>query len=485
MPLPAGTNPSTLELTGFGFGQTSVPISGDATSFSQLLTDLNLANGDGVSASGSYDAATNTITWTLEAINPATGDIDGSAEGGFLPPDDAAGDGEGYVSFQVDARPGLAAGTRVSAQASIVFDTNAPIATNTWINTIESTAPVATVASLPDIETGPFSVSWSGTTSASPIASYDVYVSTDNGPWTLWQSGVTATSARYPAQAGHLYQFAATATDRLGNTGAIPTTSQAHTTVVSKGYWLVASDGGIFSFGDAHFYGSTGALTLKAPIVGMTATPDGKGYWLVASDGGIFSFGDAHFYGSTGALTLKAPIVGMTATPDGKGYWLVASDGGIFSFGDAHFYGSTGALTLKAPIVGMAVTPDGKGYWLVASDGGIFSFGDAHFYGSTGALTLKAPIVGMTATPDGKGYWLAASDGGIFSFGDAHFYGSTGAFKLAKPIIGLLATPDGEGYQLVASDGGVFDFGNAKFYGSTGAFKLAKPIIGVAANGEP
>jgi hypothetical protein len=75
----------------------------------------------------------------------------------------------------------------------------------------------------------------------------------------------------------------------------------------------VASDGGIFSFGDAPFLGSTGAMTLNKPIVGMAATPDGKGYWLVASDGGIFSFGDAPFLGSTGAMTLNKPIVGMAA----------------------------------------------------------------------------------------------------------------------------------------------------------------------------
>ena len=163
----------------------------------------------------------------------------------------------------------------------------------------------------------------------------------------------------------------------------------------AQGYWLVASDGGVFSFGGAKFWGSTGALHLNQPIVGMAATPDGRGYWLVAADGGIFSFGDAKFWGSTGALHLNQPIVGMAATPDGRGYWLVASDGGIFSFGDAKFWGSTGALTLNQPIVGMAATPDGKGYWLVASDGGIFSFGDAKYAGSMGGVVLNQPIVGM------------------------------------------------------------------------------------------
>ena len=43
------------------------------------------------------------------------------------------------------------------------------------------------------------------------------------------------------------------------------------------------------------------------PVVGMAATPDGKGYWLVGADGGIFSFGDAPFYGSTGGQFISGP----------------------------------------------------------------------------------------------------------------------------------------------------------------------------------
>ena len=85
------------------------------------------------------------------------------------------------------------------------------------------------------------------------------------------------------------------------------------------------------------------ATTAPPPTVGMAATPTGRGDWLVASDGGIFSLGDAGYYGSTGGRVLNRPIVGMAATPSGRGYWLVASDGGIFSFGIARFYGSTGA----------------------------------------------------------------------------------------------------------------------------------------------
>ena len=52
----------------------------------------------------------------------------------------------------------------------------------------------------------------------------------------------------------------------------------------------------------------------------------------MASDGGIFTFGDARFFGSTGNVNLVQPIVGMAPSPLGTGYWLVASDGGIFTF---------------------------------------------------------------------------------------------------------------------------------------------------------
>jgi hypothetical protein len=250
--------------------------------------------------------------------------------------------------------------------------------------------------------------------------------------------------------------------------------------VIGQGYWIVASDGGLFAFGDAKFLGSAGSQSLNKPIVAMTPTPTGLGYWMVASDGGIFAFGDAPFVGSAGALPLTKPIVAMASSPTGRGYWLVASDGGVFTYGDAKFYGATSRLTLSKPIVSIEATPTGKGYWLTASDGGIFSFGDAKFYGSTGDLVLNKPIVAMAPTKTGKGYWLVATDGGIFAYGDATFYGSTGSVPLNKPIVGMTTTPFGKGYWMVASDGGVFAFGDARFLGSTGSVRLNQPIVGLA-----
>jgi len=229
-----------------------------------------------------------------------------------------------------------------------------------------------------------------------------------------------------------------------------------------SGYWLVAGDGGVFSFGNAAFHGSTGGLRLNRPVVGMAATPAGDGYWLVASDGGIFSFG-APFEGSAGGLRLNSPVVGMAPTPSGRGYWLVAADGGIFTYGDAPFLGSMGGVPLNRPVVGMAATPSGRGYWLVASDGGIFTFGDAGFHGSAGGLRLNRPVVGMAAAPSG-GYWLVASDGGIFTYG-APFLGSLPGLGVSAEATGMAPTRTGGGYLVVTAPGSVHSFGDAPQFG--------------------
>lgn len=64
-------------------------------------------------------------------------------------------------------------------------------------------------------------------------------------------------------------------------------------------------------------------------MVGIAGTTDTKGYWLAGSDGGVFSFGDAKFYGYLPSLHIVpvSPIVGIVSTSDSKGYWLVSTDG--------------------------------------------------------------------------------------------------------------------------------------------------------------
>lgn len=201
---------------------------------------------------------------------------------------------------------------------------------------------------------------------------------------------------------------------------------------------------------------------LNAPLVGLASTRSRQGYWAVSSDGGVFSFGDATFQGSTGGQRLNRPIIGMAADPFSDGYWLFASDGGVFSFG-APFMGSTGNIHLNAPIVSMVPSVSGRGYWLIASDGGVFSFGDARFSGSLGAVRLNKPIVSAAADRDGTGYWLLAEDGGVFAF-DAPFFGAAtgypgGGQPIKNSFVAITAAPNGDGYCLFNMDNSAPSFG--------------------------
>ena len=222
------------------------------------------------------------------------------------------------------------------------------------------------------------------------------------------------------------------------------------------GYWFVAADGGVFSFGDAGFFGSAGSRALHSPIVGMVATPTGGGYWLVSGDGSVHAFGDARFYGSMGGQPLRRPVVGLAPTPTGAGYWLIASDGGIFAYGDARFYGSTGHIRLNQPIVGMAAVGGHEG----VSAGGQPNGSAAPTAGSPApggtttttqpstTTTTTQPSTTTTTTPSGAGAWSAPGETiRLESAG-----GGGGAFRPWMSSDGRYVAFDSSGRQVVPGE---------------------------------
>jgi SpoIID/LytB domain protein len=278
-----------------------------------------------------------------------------------------------------------------------------------------------------------------------------------NHDWTA-SIPVSAIDATYP-QIGTLESFDVTERNGLGDFGGRV-----------EMLTLQGSSGSVSMTGDQF----AATFNLDSDWYTVSDQPSGGvgGYWINASDGGVFSFGNAQFYGSTGNIVLNKPMVGMAATPDGRGYWLVASDGGIFSFGDAQFYGSTGNLVLNKPIVGMVPTHDGRGYWLIASDGGLFAFGDATYDGSLPGshIVPPEPIVGVAPTPDGGGYWMLAGNGTVYNFGDAPAGLQPGAdspsISLANsPMSAMIPDLTGEGFDVVDQTGQAFAFGDAPYFG--------------------
>ena len=279
----------------------------------------------------------------------------------------------------------------------------------------------------------------------------------------------------------------------LSDSHSDPTTSRALSITVAAqtlhGYWLVAGDGGIFNFGKAKFFGSTGSIHLQRPVTGMTPTGDRQGYWMVATDGGMFAFGDARFFGSIPgdgihpagsgvSPELAKPIVAMVASPTGNGYLLVATDGGVFAFGDARFHGSCPGIGGCSGAV-VDVVPDAGelGYWVVTATGHVYAFGNAANLGE--ATATPAPITGAVASASGNGYLLVNSQGDVYGFGDAHSLGAAPS-GLPAPIEGIVATSTGQGYWLMGSTGAVYNYGDAPNDGSMFGKPLNAPIVTAA-----
>ena len=174
-------------------------------------------------------------------------------------------------------------------------------------------------------------------------------------------------------------------------------------------------------------------------MVGVAAAP--SGHWLVATDGGVFTQGDAPFLGSKGGQPLNAPIIGIAATPTGRGYWLAGADGGVFAFGDAPFAGSMAGQPLNAAIVGIAGTPTGRGYRLAGADGGVFAFGDAGFARFDGGTAAQRPRHRHHLRP-ARQRLLAHRPGRRGLRLRRAFLGSGGATP-GRPVTGMAARPGG------------------------------------------
>jgi hypothetical protein len=224
---------STVQLGAFSFGGQIYSVPAGLTSYN---TRINATSTIGVyvDVTANIDEQTGVLTWTFTSIDPKTLDQPiGNPLEGFLPPDVNPPEGEGWVSYSVRLKAGDTTGTTINAQATVVFDQNAPIKTPQATNTIDAGPPTSSVAALPHFSPGSFTVSWAGQDDprGSGVANYDVYVSDDDSPFTLWQSDTTKTSATYTGQSGHTYGFYSVATDNVGNVQTTPTAAQATTTV--------------------------------------------------------------------------------------------------------------------------------------------------------------------------------------------------------------------------------------------------------------
>jgi hypothetical protein len=233
---PTKVDLTTLSLGPIAFGSNQVVPPLNSNTFATTVS-LQPAQNLNVQVTGSLDPNSGLLTWIFASIDPTTGNPPTDPSVGFLPPDVTPPEGDGSVLFTVMPKQGLATGTQFTNQATIVFDTNAPISTPAWLNTLDVTPPVSTVSALPATEvansggSATFNVSWSGTDVGSGIATYTIYASDNGGPFTSWQTATTQTSASFTGTVGDTYGFYSIATDNVGNVEATKTVAEASTQV--------------------------------------------------------------------------------------------------------------------------------------------------------------------------------------------------------------------------------------------------------------
>jgi hypothetical protein len=215
-PLNSNLDWSTLQLGQIGFNNTVVNVPSGLQSYSTQATVSTDPNPVAVNAS--FDPGSGTITWTMQSINSATGGPPTDPLAGFLPPDNSSHQGEGYVTFSVVPKAGLANGAVITNQATIVFDVNSPISTNTVTNTIDTSSPTSSMNGRVHANTISFTVSWKGTDpTGSGVAYYNIYFSTDHGPYQPWLMGTSQTSAVFTGTPGHHYSFYSVAVNSVGD----------------------------------------------------------------------------------------------------------------------------------------------------------------------------------------------------------------------------------------------------------------------------
>jgi hypothetical protein len=210
---------STFQLGDMGFGNTVIHVPA-GRSFYSTRVDMRSTLGLFVDVTASLNLGTGVVTWTFTSIDPATGDVPANPLAGFLPPDVTAPQGEAFVAYAILPRASVSTGTQINAKATVVFDNNAPLDTASIFNTIDAGPPTSSMNPLPGVTTtATFPVSWSGSDDAggSGIANYDIFVSTDGGPFTIFLQGTTLTSATFVGAFGHTYAFYSVATDNVGN----------------------------------------------------------------------------------------------------------------------------------------------------------------------------------------------------------------------------------------------------------------------------
>ncbi len=248
-------NINSFRLNDFGFGPFVFTVPQNTTSYYKRL-DVSDTLGVWVDVTAGIDIVNNELFWIFQSLDPQTGIEPANAQMGYLPINNSdLHNGEGYVNFSIFPSLSTITGDTVLAEASIVFDDNAAIATNIWLNIIDALPPTSSLTGSRLNDTT-VSVAFSGydDNRGSGVKNYLLYVSTNEEEYLLYGRFLPDSICTFPIEAGAKYKFFSIAEDNVGNIEAMKTTPEFE--IGELKYQIMAEstpfDGGI-TFGSGEY----------------------------------------------------------------------------------------------------------------------------------------------------------------------------------------------------------------------------------------
>ncbi len=217
LPLGPNVDPNSFILGDFGFGDYFHMMPAGQQTFSQLL-EVGDQFGVDVQVDAGLVPTMDSVFWTFQSLDTATGQPPLDIFAGFLPPNDPnVGDGEGFVNFTVSAGSATVTYDEIDLMADIVFDQNDPIETPMALLTIDADAPTTDILQVLASDEMHLIAEWGGTDLGSGLQNYTLLVSEDGGDYTPIVTDMPATAARFHGQLGSSYDFIVIGRDSVGN----------------------------------------------------------------------------------------------------------------------------------------------------------------------------------------------------------------------------------------------------------------------------
>ena len=204
----------SFAFTSFGWADTIFSV--DGQNMKEFVQDVKLSAEMTVRVSGQFDAEKGVAKWSFITLDKDL-KLEEDPDKGFLVPNNANHEGEGFVMYGISHKVDLGSGTKIANEATIIFDANAPIKTNRYINTLDSERPESKVLSAIPDEDGKLVVTWQASDAASGVAAVDLYQSVNKGEYKLVEHYTDgATSAKLAFDKDKKYCFAVIAVDNVG-----------------------------------------------------------------------------------------------------------------------------------------------------------------------------------------------------------------------------------------------------------------------------